>query len=132
MVLSRPEVAALLAHPFNLKHRAWLTLIYDSGLRVSEAAAMKTAHIDSSALRVFVQGGKGHKDRSTILSQAALLALREYWRMDRPTHPAGWLFPGPGPTGPVTPASIQQAFGHAASVRCRFALRCPSTVRYMP
>lgn len=114
VVLHRSEVAAIFAHTANRKHRAWLTLIYGSGLRVSEAAAMKTAYIDSSTMRVFVQGGKGHKDRYTLLSQAALLALREYWRTYRPAHPGDWLFPGPSPTGHVTTASIQQAFMHAA------------------
>lgn len=115
MVLSRAEIGALLAQTAHVKHRAWLTLLYGSGLRVSEAAAVKSIHIDSHGMRVFVQGGKGHKDRYTLLSQAALQALRDYWRQDRPRHPDGWLFPGPGPSGHVTPSSIQQAYQHAAA-----------------
>jgi site-specific recombinase XerD len=89
-VLSRADVAALLAAATDVKHRALLCTIYGSGLCVSEAAALHTADIDSTAMRVFVSGGKGNKDRYTLLAQTALLALRAY----RPHHAAGWLFPG--------------------------------------
>jgi len=47
-------------------------MIYSSGLRVSEAAALKIQHIDSKTMRVFVQGGKGDKDRYTLLSDACV------------------------------------------------------------
>ena len=97
------------------KHRALLTLIYGSGLRISEAAAMKVPHIDSAAMRVRVVGGKGHKDRYTLLSKAALTALREYWRACRPQHPDGWLFPGSCPSGHITSAGIRFAFNQAVA-----------------
>lgn len=115
VILSRSEVGALIAHGANLKHRAWLAMAYGSGLRVSEIAALRTAAIDSSAMRVMVRGGKGHKDRYTLLSQAALAALRAYWRAYRPADPAGWLFPSTGSTGHVTSDAIQQAFARAAA-----------------
>ncbi|MDA8206678.1 MAG: tyrosine-type recombinase/integrase [Thermaerobacter sp.] len=115
VVLSRTDIGALLTQTTHFKHRAWLTLLYGSGLRVSEAAAVKTSHIDSTAMRVFVQGGKGHKDRYTLLSKAALEALRAYWQRDRPRHPDGWLFLGPGPSGHVSASSIQQAYQHAVA-----------------
>lgn len=63
-VLSRQEFGSLLEHCHNPKHKALFALIYGSGLRVSEAAALKTQHIDSGTLRVLVQGGKGAKDRT--------------------------------------------------------------------
>ena len=56
-VLCRQEIAVLLEHCHNAKHKALFALIYGSGLRVSEAAAMKTTHIDSRTMQVFVQGG---------------------------------------------------------------------------
>lgn len=112
-MLSRTQVADILAQCANRKHRALLALLYGSGLRVSEAAALRVADIDSAAMRVFVAGGKGSKDRYTILSQMALEALREYWRAYRPQHPAGWLFPGPGAAGHITSSGISLAFEQA-------------------
>ncbi len=109
-MLSRADIAAVLAHCANLKHQALLTLIYGSGLRISEAATMKVAAIDSTAGRVFVAAGKGHKDRYTVLSQASLLVLREYWRAYRPHHPDHWLFPSSTVVGHITTSSIRLAF----------------------
>ena len=112
-VLSRTQVADILAQSATPKHRALFALIYGSGLRVSEAAALHVAAIDSAAMRVFVAGGKGHKDRYTILAQRALEALRDYWRAYRPQHPDGWLFPGPGASGHITSSGIALAFEQA-------------------
>ncbi len=115
-VLTRTEVAALLAAATDVKHRALLCTIYGSGLRVSEAAALHVGDIDSLAMRVLVSGGKGNKDRYTLLSQTALIALREYWRAYRPHHADGWLFPGSNASGHITSAGIRFAF-HAALTR---------------
>lgn len=124
-VLSRAEVAALLTAATDVKHRALLCTIYGSGLRVSEAAALHTADIDSTAMRVFVSGGKGNKDRYTILSQTALLALRAYWRAYRPHHAAGWLFPGSNASGHMTSAGIRYAFDVAFT---RSGIHTPASI----
>ena len=124
-VLSRTQVADVLAQCANLKHRALLALIYGSGLRVSEAAGLHVADIDSAAMRVFVASGKGNKDRYTLLSQTALEALRDYWRGYRPQHPEGWLFPGPGATGHITASGIALAFDQALA---RAGITTPASV----
>ena len=112
-VLNRQEIASILEHGHNRKHKALFALIYGSGLRVSEAAAIKTEHIDSRTMRVFVQEGKGAKDRYTVLSHTALQLLREYWKAYRPAHPEGWLFPGTSSRTHITAAAISRAFCHA-------------------
>jgi integrase/recombinase XerD len=88
-VLTREEISAIIAGCDNLKHKAMLMVTYGSGLRVSEAAALKIQHIDSKTMRVFVEYGKGGKDRFTMLSEACLPVLRDYWKAYRPQHPQG-------------------------------------------
>jgi site-specific recombinase XerD len=61
-------------------------------------------------MRIFVRGGKGKKDRYTILSNECLCALREYWSVFRPKHPDGWLFLGQGRRGHVSDRAIAKAF----------------------
>ena len=112
-ILSRDQLRALFAHCANTKHRALLTLIYGSGLRVSEAACLRVGDIDSAAMRIFVAAGKGNTDRYTILSEAALVNLREYWRAYRPQSRTGWLFPGSGASGHITTSAITLAFERA-------------------
>lgn len=113
VLLSRAEVGSLFEHCPNLKHQAMLMVIYSAGLRVSEAAALKVHHIDSQTMRVLVACGKGGKARYTLLSEACLLDLRAYWRVYRPKHPQGWLFPGTYQVTHITSRSIQQAFDEA-------------------
>jgi integrase/recombinase XerD len=107
VVLSQQEVRRILAATTNLKHRAILMTIYGAGLRVSEAARLKIANIDSNTMQIHVQLGKGNVDRYTILSQTNLDILRQYWATYRPKL---WLFPGASSDKPISSASIQQLF----------------------
>ena len=112
-VLTREEVSSIIEHCQNLKHKAMLMVVYSSGLRVSEAAALKIQHIDSKDMRVFVECGKGGKDRYTLLSQTCLDGLREYWKMYHPKHREGWLFLGTYEVTHITSAGIESAFNEA-------------------
>lgn len=51
-VLTREEVFSIIESCKNIKHKAMLMVVYSSGLRVSEAAALKIQHIDSKNMRV--------------------------------------------------------------------------------
>lgn len=78
--LTREEVNILLHSISNLKHKAILSTIYSSGLRVSEAANLKISDIMSSEMKIRVRSGKGNKERYTLLSERNLELLRVYWR----------------------------------------------------
>ena len=108
-VLTEKEVAAILNSVHNLKHKAMLLLVYSSGLRAGELINLKVNDIDSEQMRVFVRGGKGKKDRVTILSQKALNILRQYFKKYRPKE---YLFEGQG-GGPYTTSSLRKVF-HSA------------------
>lgn len=107
VVLSMEEVQAILDSIDNLKHRALLTTIYSGGLRVGEATRLKPEDIDSKRMTIRVEGGKGRRDRYTILADRALKLLRTYWKT---YHPGEWLFPGQNPGKPIHIASIQRVF----------------------
>lgn len=97
VILSKEEVNYLIDATMNLKHRAILTLIYGSGLRVSEVAALQIRDIDSKTMRVRVDQAKHDTVRYTILSEAALCVLREYFKKyfsGLPYQMDDWLFPG--------------------------------------
>jgi len=109
VVLDLSEVESLFSVTTNLKHKAILMITYSSGLRISEAAHLKITDIDSKRMMVWVQQGKGGKDRYTILSQTALECLRQYWRK---YHPKEWLFEGNKGTH-ISISSIRQIFWDA-------------------
>ena len=63
-----------------------LQTIYATGLRVSEACALKVSDIDSAPERMCVRvaSGKGGKGRYSILSPTLLQLLRHYARTYQP------------------------------------------------
>jgi site-specific recombinase XerD len=106
IVLNPEDVVRFLASVASTKHRAILTTIYASGLRVSEAVALRPADIDSSRMVLRVDQGKGRKDRYVMLSPRLLEVLRDYWRIDRPRP---WLFPGDVADQRITKNAVEQA-----------------------
>lgn len=121
-VLNRDEVRRLFEAVDNLKHRAILLVIYAGGLRVSEAARLKVSDVDGERKQVFVRGGKGGKDRYTVIGEPALEALRAYWRVYRPRD---WLFPGARPDKHISSRTIQTVFQRA---RDKAGIRKDATV----
>lgn len=112
-ILSRDEIFSIIESCRNIKHKAMLMVVYSAGLRVSEVAALKTSHIDSKSMRIFVDAGKGGKDRYTLLSKACRVVLREYWKACRPNHPERWLFLGTYNVSHITSKGIAYAFNEA-------------------
>lgn len=111
-ILSREEVKALLEAPRKLRDRVVLTVLYGSGLRVSEATHLKPRDIDGRRNVLCVRQGKGRKDRQTLLPPKLLELLRAYWRIERP---GDWLFPSPTDrTRPIAPKVIFLACRSAA------------------
>jgi integrase/recombinase XerD len=91
VVLDTHEVRRLLEAISNIKHKAAVTLLYSSGLRLNECVTLKPYHIESGRMKIRVEQGKGKKDRYTVLSHQALALLKEYYRVCRPKN---WLFEG--------------------------------------
>jgi len=111
-VLDRKTVRQILEAPRCLKHRALLTLVYGSGLRVSEVVNLKPRQIESAPDRMMVrvENGKGRKDRYTILSRHSLELLRTYWLS---YHPKDWLFFGVDRSRPMSRGAAQQIYYQA-------------------
>jgi site-specific recombinase XerD len=90
-VMSVDEIRQLLAIASTLKQQAIIQLFYSSGVRLEECSRIKLADIDSKSMRIKVVGGKGNKDRYTLLSSFALTTLRQYFLKHRPIN---YLFEG--------------------------------------
>jgi integrase/recombinase XerD len=109
-VLSREEVAQLLALVPQPLERLILQTTYACGLRASEVLSLRVADIDSSRMLLWVRQGKGNKDRGVPLSPALLEALRAHWQRLRPTT---WLFPGQTATGQRSLEALQRVVRRA-------------------
>lgn len=117
VVLSREEVARLIAAAGNLKHQTALSVAYGAGLRASEVVALKVSDIDSQRMILRIEQGKGRKDRYAMLSPVLLERLRVWWRVARAQGKmpdGGWLFPGLNPIEPLSARQLNRAI-HAAA-----------------
>ena len=92
-VLTREEVALLLRTFRDGRYRAYFTVVYQCGLRMSEALALKPQHIDGQRLVIRVVDGKGGKQREVPITPELLQRLRTFWKSHRNSE---WLFPGTG------------------------------------
>lgn len=122
VVLSRHEVARMVQAATNPKHRTLLMTLYASGIRISEALALKVSDIDSQRMMIHIRHGKAGRDRYVPMRPTLLEQLRVYWLVDQPML---WLFPGRDPHGRWTSRS-------AARVCQKVAQRAGLTKRVTP
>ena len=111
-VLSEQEIFKIINSPTNLKHKTILWTIYSTGIRISEAINLRIDDIQSDQGFIFIKGGKGKKDRKTILSPHLLTLLREYYKEYRPSY---WLFEGQT-GGQYSVTSIRAVFRKAVKI----------------
>ena len=102
-VLSKEDALFFIDSIPNLKKKAFVALLYSSGLRVSEVCHLRFEDISREDKRIFIRRSKNRADRYAQLSPFALDILTDYWR----THgrPGGWLFPGQKPDSCITKAT---------------------------
>ena len=86
--------------------------IYSAGLRVSELVNLKIADIDSTRMHIFIERGKGKKDRMVNLSPVLLDILRSYIKNYNP-KPKVYLFESEQTGTAYTVRTVQQIFGNA-------------------
>jgi len=107
--LTEDEVSALLRATGNPKHKCILMLIYSAGLRLGELTRLRLKDMEPAAGRVFVYGGKGKKDRCTILSPKVWEQLQAYMAVYQPVE---WVFEGQT-GGQYSARSVQEIFTQA-------------------
>ncbi len=69
VVLSMNEVANILGY-MNARDRLLFSILYGSGLRISECLRLRVKDIDFNKSSIIVCNSKGNKDRKTLLSKS--------------------------------------------------------------
>lgn len=77
-VLTKDEVKALIASAETKKSKLMISLLYSSGLRVSELVKLKSQDVRFEENIGWARGGKGGKDRMFILSNQLVHELQDY------------------------------------------------------
>jgi integrase/recombinase XerD len=85
-VLTREEVRSLIDAADNKKSRLIVSLLYSSGLRVSELVNLKVNDLNLEDKTGWVRKGKGSKDRIFSLSENLANELKEYLQEKENTY----------------------------------------------
>ena len=76
--LEKNEIVKLLSVIHNNKHYLMISLLYSSGMRVSELLNLKIKDLDLIHLQGWIRQGKGNKDRPFIIAQSIQTQIKEY------------------------------------------------------
>ncbi len=95
VVLSREEVRLVLMR-LSGAMRLIASLLYGTGLRLSECLNLRVQDLDFSRNTIHVHNGKGGKDRITMLPQALKISMKEHLKKVKVIHEKdiadGWGF----------------------------------------
>lgn len=99
VVMTRAEVDRLFAHLDGI-HLLMAKVLYGTGMRLMECVRLRVKDVDFGRAAVTVRGGKGAKDRLTMLPgsvrvdlQAQLDKRRKFWESDRAERRPGVELP---------------------------------------
>jgi integron integrase len=96
VVLTRREVRTVIAELHGV-YRLVAMVLYGAGLRLSECMKLRIKDLDFGANQIVVRGGKGDRDRVTVLPQVVREELRVHLQGVREEHEkdlrkgAGWV-----------------------------------------
>lgn len=85
VVLTIEETRALLSHTSGTPG-LFLSLLYGTGMRLSEGQHLRVKDLELDELRIIVRSGKGDKDRVTMVPQSLIPQLRELLEQRRRWH----------------------------------------------
>jgi integron integrase len=77
VVLTKAEVGRLLA-AVPVKYRLFFQLLYGTGMRLMEGLRLRVKDVDFERNQIVVRGGKGDKDRTTMLPDKLKLELQQH------------------------------------------------------
>lgn len=77
-------------------HYTFLSCVYHTGLRLAEGCRLCFTEVERDSTRIFVKGGKGRKDRYTVLPARLIEDLDNYYRNYRKGYGKSlpWMFLG--------------------------------------
>ena len=84
VVFSTEEIKRLLKAPKLLRDRLLLGVIYDTGLRISEASSLLIEDVDMDRQQLFVRQSKNKQDRYIPFSSHIVRGVGNYLKIDRP------------------------------------------------
>lgn len=124
-VLSKDEVKKLINTCENKKSKLIASLLYSSGLRVSEVVNLKVADVNFAENIGWVRKGKGNKDRLFVISSELCKEIKDY--LDKKNDSRVYLF---SKDKPLTTRNIQKIIKKAKEKAAIIKKVTPHSLRH--
>lgn len=111
-IFSKEEVVKIIESANIYKQQIFLSFLYATGMRLSEAIQVMFEDIDADRLQIKVRKGKGGKDRMVQIPACLISILREYYKSVKPKT---FLFNGVKKGESYSPRAAQHALKIAKS-----------------
>lgn len=108
-VYSIAEVKAIFNTTTSLKYRTIFQLVYATGMRVSEVAALRITDLDRVRRLITIRGGKGKKDRVVMLTDKLEAVINQYLSEYKPR---AFLFEEAANAEPLQTRTIQYVYSN--------------------
>ena len=125
VVLTKEEVRKMIDTTLNKKHRLLISLLYSTGMRLSECVNLKVGDLELNEGILWVRKGKGSKDRIVILSKKLTQELREYINGKKPEE-----FVFEGRHGQLSKRNVQKIVSNIAKRAGVIKRVSPHTLRH--
>ena len=110
ILINTEEVVRIIEHCNLYKYQVFITLLYSTGIRLSECLHIKIEHVDGVRKELLIKKGKGSKDRYVHLPESVLILLRQYYLREKPGK---YLFNGKRNGELLSASSAQRAVRNA-------------------
>ena len=110
-VPTKEQINRIIDSISNLKHKTEISLLYSSGIRVSELCRLRCQDIYHSKNCIYISPSKNRSDRYAVLSAKAYDILCSYIRTCYPdARKENWLFPGQKQGAHICEQSVANVF----------------------
>lgn len=107
-ILTKDEVKIFLDKCIDLRYKTLFTLLYSSGLRISEGLNLKINDIDFNRKLIFVSQSKNNKERYAIIGNNTVKLLKKYINEYKPNNYLFFNFKNK--SLPISTRTIQYTF----------------------
>ncbi len=128
-VLTHKEIQKIIKSIDNIKHRLIISLLYSSGLRISEVVKLKVKDVDLENLTLTIREGKGKKDRLTVFSESLKDNLEDLMQ-DKNIETFLFISKQGNEKNPVHTRTIQKIFQNSLKKAKIFKKATPHDLRH--
>ena len=110
VLINKDEVVRIIEHCTMYKYQVFITLLYSTGIRLSEARFIRFEDINRASQRILIRKGKGAKGRYVDVCSSVLNIVTAYYIRERPKN---YLFNGRYNGKRLSSSSAQRAIRNA-------------------